>query len=103
MFILPFPKTPSAEADIPVAQLLIQEELHGSASLGRPVIFKKGSYILDQSMQAGEYPAVYFRTLFYGNVLFLKCEIINIGIQCKELVGVEKSSKILPLNLFNSF
>src|SRR5690606_27879294 len=101
--VFAFPKTSSAQANVPVRQIFLHKIRNGSCCTGWFVRSKTFIHFFGQCVEFRQYPAVYFRSVCQRNFFFAVRESVNISIQGKERISVVQSAEKLTTNFCNSF
>ena len=82
------PETLAVEAHIPVGEVVADKVVDSAGGTGRLVVFEGFGDSSDEGVEQREYPAVGFGTFGQRHLLHVGGEAVDIGIHCKEVVGV---------------
>ena len=78
------PETFAVKTNVPVAEVVVHEVDDETTGACRVVVLHLLCYILHESVEYREHPAVNLRTLCNRNKLSLSVELVNVGIAAEE-------------------
>ena len=87
---------------MPIAELVHDEVLNGSAGAGRLERFERTIHLLNKALKAAQDPAVDFRALGVRHVLLSPLVSVCTGVQGEEIVRVVQGAKEFALDLPNA-
>ena len=82
------PETFAVQTDIPVREVVIDEGVNQSACSCGIIAVQFSRYLLNESIQRAEYPAVDLRSCLQRHCLCARSEAVDIGIQRKEAIRI---------------
>ncbi len=100
--VISLPEAATAEAHVPVAQVFIHKLHDLAGSVGGFVVGVIGIYFVHQRVQRGEHPTVNFGTFPHRDIRFNVAELVDVGVQRKEGVGIVECAKELALRFFDA-
>ena len=97
------PETLAVQTNIPVGKVVAYKGLDETSGNRRLIVVKVALDSFDEGVERRKYPSVNLRTLFQSHLGLLASESIDVGIECKELVGIEERAEEFAAHFYYAF